>query len=67
MVTSFRFRFNNHKRSLNRFSKGQRGSCGQHLYKHFFEEGRSGLNVNKPTERGRFWIEKLNTYMYHWD
>ena len=31
-VTSFRLRFNNHKSSLNRFSKGQRGLCGQHLY-----------------------------------
>jgi hypothetical protein len=30
-VTSFRLRFNNHKSSLNRFSKGQRGLCGQHL------------------------------------
>ena len=27
-VTSFRLRFNNHKSSLNRFSKGQRGLCG---------------------------------------
>jgi hypothetical protein len=43
-VTSFRFRFNNHKSSLNRFSKGQRGLCGQHLYEHFFEEGHSGFN-----------------------
>jgi hypothetical protein len=43
-VTSFRLRFNNHKSSLNRFSMGRRGLCGQHLYEHFFEEGHSGLN-----------------------
>jgi hypothetical protein len=30
-------------RLINRFSKGQRGLCGQHLYEHFFEEGHSGL------------------------
>ena len=72
--TTFRLRFNNHKSSINRFSKGQRGLSDQHLYGHFFEEGYSGLNdfraqiidvtgVNKPTERERFWIEKLNTYL----
>jgi hypothetical protein len=44
------------------------------LYEHFFEEVRSGLSdfrtqiidimdVNKPTERESFWIEKLNTYV----
>ena len=73
-VTSFRLRFNNHKSSINRFAKGQRGICGQHLYEHFFEAGHSGFNdflvqvidvtdVNKPTERESFWIEKLNTYV----
>ena len=31
-VTSFRLRFNNHTSSLNRFSKGQRGLCGQHFF-----------------------------------
>ena len=72
-ITAFRLRFNNHKSSINRFSKGQSLS-GQHLYEHFFEEGHSGLNdfraqvidvtdVNKPTERESFWIEKLNTYV----
>ena len=77
-ITTFRLRFNNHKSSINRFSKGQRGLSGQHLYEHFFEEGHSGLNdfraqiidvtdVNKPTERESFWIEKLNTYVHHWD
>ena len=63
-VTSFRLRFNNHKSSLNRFSKCQRGLCGQHLYENYFEEGHSGLNdfraqiiditdVNKPIQRGK--------------
>ena len=42
-VTSFRFRFNNYKCSLNRFSKGQRDLCGQHLCEHFLEESYSGL------------------------
>ena len=36
-----------HKSSLNRFSKGQRGLCGQHLYEHFFEEGHSGLDLQR--------------------
>ena len=76
-ITAFRLRFNNHKSSINRFPKGQRGLSGQHLYEHFFEEGYSSLNdfraqiidvtdVNiyyKPTERECFWIEKLNTYV----
>ena len=73
-ITTFRLRFNNHKSSINRFSKGQRGLSGQHLYEHFFEEGHSGpyvfraqiidvADVNKPTERESFWIEKLNTYV----
>ena len=73
-ITTFCLRFNNHKSSINWFSKGQRGLSGQHLYEHFFEEGHSGLNdfraqiidvtdVNKPTERESFWIEKLNTYV----
>ena len=35
-VTQFRLRFNNHKSSLLRFGKGQRGICGQGLYAHFF-------------------------------
>ena len=35
-ITTFRLRFNNHKSSINRFSKGQRGFSGQHLYEHFF-------------------------------
>ena len=73
-ITTFCLRFNNHKSSINRFSKGQRGLSGQHLHEHFFEEGHLGLNdfraqiihvtdVNKPTERESFWIEKMNTYV----
>ena len=42
-ITSFRYRFNNHKSSLTRFGRGQRGICGEHLYSHFFSEGHSGL------------------------
>ena len=64
-VTPFRLRFNNHKNSLDRFGRGQREICGQHLYAHFFEEGHSGLrdflaqvidvtNLNNPSERGEF-------------
>ena len=33
-VTSFRKRFNNHKSSLKRFGKGQRGIASEHLYAH---------------------------------
>ena len=36
-ITEFRKRFNNHKSSMNRYGKGQRGICGEHLYAHFFE------------------------------
>ena len=72
-VTQFRLRFNNHKSSLLRFCKGQRGICGQGLYAHFFEQGHGGLrdlqvqiidvtDINKPNERESFWIEKLMTY-----
>ena len=60
-VTAFRKRFNNHKSSLN-------------LYSHFYTEGHSGIkdfsvqvidvtDVNNPTERESFWIEKLKTYI----
>ena len=59
-VTSFRKRFNNHKSSLKRLGKGQRGIAGEHLYAHFLEEGHKGIediqvkiidrtNVNDPT------------------
>ena len=72
-VTQFRLRFNNHKSSLLRFGKGQRGICGQGLYAYFFEQGHGGLrdlqvqiidvtDINKPNERESFWIEKVMTY-----
>ena len=75
-ITAFRLRFNNHKSSLNRYGRGQRNIAGQHLYAHFFGEGHLGLrdfmvqvidctNVNNPTERESFWIEKLNCYVPH--
>ena len=73
-VTAFRKRFNNHKSSLSRYGKGQKEICGKHLYSHFYTEGHSGIKdfsvqvidviyVNNPTERERFWIEKLKTYI----
>ena len=62
---SFRKRFNNHKSSLIRYGKGQRGISGEHLYAHFFGVGHEGLsdvsvkiidktNVNEPTIREGF-------------
>ena len=73
-VTAFRKRFNNHKSSLIRYGKGQKEICGKHLYSHFYTEGHSGIkdfsvqvidvtDVNNPTERESFWIEKLKTYI----
>ena len=73
-VTPFRKRFNNHKSSVNRYGKGQREICGKHLYSHFYTDGHSGIkdflvkiidvtNVNNPTERESYWIEKLCTYI----
>ena len=61
-VTSFRKRFNNHKRSLKWFGKGQRGISGEYLYAHFHEEAHKGIediqvkiidrtDVNDPTCR----------------
>ena len=41
--TSLRKRFNNHKNSLKRFGKGQRGIAGEHLYDHFYEQGHKGI------------------------
>ena len=67
-VTSFRLRFNNHKSSMMRYGKGQRGMGGQRLYAHFYTEGLMDLeiqveiHVSRPNERESFWIEKLNTY-----
>lgn len=71
-TTSFRKRFNNHKSSLQRYGRGQRGIPGEYLYAHFFSNGHGGLsdlsatiidktNVNNPTEREGFWTYKLNT------
>ena len=42
-VTTFRKTFNDHKSSMIKFEKGQRGIPGEHLYKHFFEDGHKGL------------------------
>ena len=67
-ITEFRKRFNNHKSSINRYGKGQRGICGEHLYAIFFEEGHLGLdlevqiiyvsNKRDPTKRESIWAEK---------
>ena len=73
-ITSFRKRFNNHKSSLVRYGKGQRGISGEHLYAHFYEEGREGIenmavkiidktSINEPTTRERFWTYKLNSFV----
>ena len=68
-MTAFRKGFNNHKSSLIRYGKGQKEICGKHLYSHFYTEGHSGIkdfsvqiidvtDVNNPTERESFWMEK---------
>ena len=55
----------------NRFGDGNRGICGEHLYGHFFNEGRHGIDevqvqiidvtdVARPTVRESYWIDKLN-------
>ena len=41
-VMSFRLRFNNHKSSMMRYGKGQRGMGGQKLYAHFYTESHWG-------------------------
>ena len=72
-ITPFRLRFNNHKSSLRRYERGQRGICGEHLYAHFLEDEHIGLedlsvkiidvaDVRDPTAREGFWIEKLKCY-----
>ena len=48
-ITSFRYRCNNHKSSLTRFGRGQRGICGEHLYSHFFSKGHSGVTGISPS------------------
>ena len=73
-ITDFRKRFNSHKSSMNRYGKGQRGICGEHLYAHFFEEGHLGLedldiqiidvtDKRDPTKRESFWAEKINSFV----
>ena len=57
-----------------RFGKGQRGIPGEHLYKHFFDDGHKGLekmvvkiidkmNINDPTNREGFLVNKLNLFI----
>ena len=73
-ITLFRKRFNNHKSSLVRYGKGQRGISGEHLYAHFYEEGHEGIesmavkiidkmNINEPTIREGFGAYKLNPFV----
>ena len=73
-IMEFRKRFNNHKSSMNRYGKKQRGIRGEHLHAHFFEEGHLGLedlevqiiNVTDkrdPTKRESFWAEKINSFV----
>ena len=73
-VTSFQKRFNNHKSSLKRFGKGQRGIAGEHLHAHFYEEGQKRVediqvkiidqtDVNDPTFKEGFWTYKLDTFV----
>ena len=68
-ITLFRKRFSNHKNSLNRFNKRQRGIAGKHLYAHFCEPKHKCLEEihikiidkadgNNPTEREGFWAYK---------
>ena len=70
---SFRKRLNNHKSSVTRYGKGQRGMAGEQLYAHFFEPGHNGINdmcikindktdINEPTKREGFWAYKLNSF-----
>ena len=72
-VNSFCKWLNNHKSSLNRYGKGQRGILGEHLYAHFFDVDHASLpdlsvniidktDFNKPAKREAFWIYKLNTF-----
>ena len=74
IITSFRKRINNHKSSLNRFSKGQRGIVGEHLYAHFREPGYKGLEKmqiiidmadrSNLTEREGFWVYQLDSFIH---
>ena len=73
-VTSFRKSLNNHKSSMIRFGKRQRGILEEHLYMHFFEDGHKELegmmvkiidktNINDPKNREGFWAYKLNSFV----
>ena len=73
-ITTFRTRFSNHKSSMKRYERGQRGIPGEHLYAQFFDEGHVGLadvevmvidrtNVNDQTQREGFWAYKLDTFI----
>ena len=44
-ITSFRKRLNNHKSSMNRYSKGQREIASERLYCHFLEACHEGIEV----------------------
>ena len=59
---------------MNRYSKGQRGICGEHLHVHFFEEGHLGsedlevqiidvTDKRDPMKRESFWVEKINSFV----
>ena len=73
-ITAFRTRFNNHKSSMKRYGRGQRGIPGEHLNAHILKEGHAGLadvevmivdwtNVKNPIEREGFWAYKLDTFI----
>ena len=73
-INVFRIRLNNHMSSLNRYGRRQRNIPGEHLYSHFFEDGRKGLSdlvvkiidktdTRDPTARENFWVYKLNTFL----
>ena len=72
-VTTFKKKFNNHKSSMIRFGRGQRGIPGEHLYKHSFEDGHKRLenmvvkiidrtNIYDPTSKEGFLVYKLNSF-----
>ena len=72
-TTPFRLRSNNHKISLKRYEKGERGICAEHLYAYIFEDEHIGLgdlsvqiidvtDVRDPTVKEGFWIQKLKCY-----
>ena len=73
-ITAFRKRCNNHKSSINRYARGQRGIPGEHLYVHFFQSDTNGMkdlsvmiidktDVKDPTWKEGFWTYKLNSFI----